>query len=76
MQTNENNTQTVGSDVIAAMLAAQDAAAREFWAYPDAEWQMAFQAQWLVSHGLPATVAHGGLTWGADDDISAKRRTS
>lgn len=58
-------TKTVGLEVIEAMLEAQDAAAREFWAYPDSEWQMAFQSQWLISHGLPATVSGGGLTWGA-----------
>jgi len=33
------------------MEAEMDAAAKAFWAYPDAAWQAAFQAEWLESHG-------------------------
>ena len=35
------------------MSADMDAAAKAFWAYPDAEWQAAFEAEWLDSHGYP-----------------------
>lgn len=31
------------------MLAAQDEAAREFWKYPDQEWQEAFQEAWRLA---------------------------
>ena len=34
------------------MLAAQDKAAREFWAYPGQEWQEEFQASYMRDHGM------------------------
>lgn len=37
--------------VAAAMAADMDAAAAEFWAYPDQEWQLRFEAQWLRERG-------------------------
>ncbi len=50
---------------VAAMKAAQDAAAAAFWAYPSAEWQMGFQADWLQSQlGVSTATGPDGLVWG------------
>lgn len=35
----------------AAMGAAMDAAAKEFWAYPETLWQLGFEMGWLQEHG-------------------------
>jgi hypothetical protein len=47
------------------MLADQDFAAREFWAYPPQEWQADFQEQWLLERGFSGTVVVEGVTYGA-----------
>jgi hypothetical protein len=39
------------------MAAEMDTAAKAFWAYPDAAWQAAFQAEWLESHGYREAAA-------------------
>jgi hypothetical protein len=51
-----NNAEFYGITVQAgaAMGAAMDEAAREFWAYPDERWQLAFEAKWLHDHGYEA----------------------
>ncbi len=38
-------------NVAAEMSAAMDIAASGYWAYPDTEWQIAFEKSWLESHG-------------------------
>lgn len=51
--------------IVTEMLAAQNVAANEFWAYPDADWQLSFQAEWLESHGFPSCVfAENGCIYG------------
>jgi hypothetical protein len=49
---------------IQSMRIAQEFATVEFWAYPDREWQVRFQADWLVQHGFPPSVKFRGLTYG------------
>ena len=39
------------------MSAEMDASAKAFWAYPDADWQAAFEADWLESHGYREAAA-------------------
>lgn len=57
----------ITSEQVAAMTAAQDSAAQEFWAYPSAEWQFGFQEQWLLeAFGEPRAQGPDGLVWGAD----------
>ena len=54
-----------------AMQSAQDIAAREYWAYPSAEWQMEFQSRWLRQTGLSETgraITQSGRAVGALDD--------
>jgi hypothetical protein len=51
---------------IAAMLRAQDHAAREFWVYPGRQWQAEFQAAWLVDKGFPPRVTVGSYVWGEE----------
>ena len=47
------------------MLAAQDAAAMEYWAYPDAQWQLWFQSEHLLRHyNVPHAKTPDGLVWG------------
>lgn len=39
-------------EIVAEKMAAEmDASAKTFWAYPDANWQAVFEADWLESHG-------------------------
>lgn len=47
-----NNTKTlhVTSKNFPAAFQAMDEAAREFWAYPDAEWQDDFLLHWAIEH--------------------------
>lgn len=54
----------VAPHVVADMLEAQDVAAAGFWAYPSAEWQNGFQANWLEAHGWARTVRCEGCTYG------------
>ena len=42
----------ISESVHAAMRAAQDKAASVFWKYPDADWQIQFQRQWLQAAGI------------------------
>ena len=42
----------ISESVYAAMRAAQDKAAASFWKYPDADWQLEFQRQWLQAAGI------------------------
>lgn len=44
----------ITTELAAEMAAAMDAAASEFWAYPDEEWQLAFEAEWLNERGIEA----------------------
>ena len=47
------------------MLAAQDEAAKYYWAYPDAQWQFEFQTVYLLSHyNVPQAKTPDGLVWG------------
>ena len=38
------------SDVFPEAFAAMDAAAKEFWMYPDEGWQMGFLEEWANAH--------------------------
>lgn len=38
------------NNIPAAAMAAMDQAAKAFWAYPNAEWQDAFLAQWMQTN--------------------------
>lgn len=61
-----NETQKIISrETMIDMLMAQDAAASQFWTYPDEHWQAIFQTRWLVERGFPCVVqdAHG-IVWG------------
>jgi hypothetical protein len=50
---------------ILRLVAAQDQAAKTFWAYPNAAWQIAFQADWLEKHeGVTCGTTSDGLFWG------------
>lgn len=56
---------TVSDETIAEMKAAQHEAARQFWAYPNLEWQANFQEHWLLERGFPAKVLDpAGLVYG------------
>ena len=45
------------------------AAAGEFWAYPDAEWQKDFQASWLEVHmGVSTALRCDGVLVGEDEE--------
>jgi hypothetical protein len=56
---------TITAAQLAAMRLAQDQAAAQFWAYPDAEWQAAFQAEWLMANlGVSCARDEEGRTWG------------
>ena len=44
-------------DVVAAMAADMDAAAKEFWAYPGEAWQYAFEEEWLYERGYVEAAA-------------------
>ena len=55
---------TATSADIAALKAAQDAAAAVFWAYPDKDWQARFQAKWLRNQGFAPLVVVEGIVWG------------
>lgn len=59
---------TLTQSQVAAMMAAQDAAAAKFWAYPGQEWQTAFQENWLAEHGLPiSAIGPDGLAYGRNE---------
>jgi hypothetical protein len=54
---------------ILALLAAQDRAARNFWAYPGEAWQITFQAAWLEEHeGVACGVTSDGIFWGETEE--------
>ena len=56
---------TITFDQRDAMLAAQDEAAKSYWAYPDAQWQFEFQTVYLLSHyNVPQAKTPDGLVWG------------
>ena len=56
---------TITTNQAAAMCAAQDAAAKSFWAYPDGHWQENFQAHWLSrQYGVCGAIDSEGLVWG------------
>lgn len=56
---------TITQEQQTAMLAAQDAAAAEFWMYPPAEWQAERQAEWLERNvGSRRATGPNGLVWG------------
>jgi hypothetical protein len=60
---------TITSAQLAAMKAAMDAAAAQFWAYPDQTWQANFQADWLEKHFCAdRAVSDDGLVWGRIED--------
>lgn len=51
-------------DQMTRMLAHQDMAAEEFYGYPDEDWQVEFQADWLQAElGVPAAT-YGHLFFG------------
>ena len=56
---------TLTNEQVHALKAAQDKAASQFWAYPDEEWQVGFQSQWLNKE-IGSTIAtdENGLVWG------------
>lgn len=60
-----------GIPVVAAeqMSADMDAAASEFWKYPDEEWQLNFEEKWLEDHGFPVAAAMARWREGDDTDI-------
>ena len=43
--------------ISAEMSAEMDVAAKAFWAYPDADWQASFEAEWLEGHGYNEAAA-------------------
>jgi len=58
---------TITNDQLAAMMAEQDAAAKTYWAYPDQDWQISFQASWLLGEiGADQAIDDKGLLYGAD----------
>lgn len=55
----------LNAEQVSAMKAAQDAAAKSFWAYPGTRWQMQFQADWLQrTIGTSQAIGPDGLAWG------------
>lgn len=58
---------TITQKQVSAMKAAQDLEAAAFWAYPDAAWQAAFQADWLQDHvGVRSAQGPDGLVFGEE----------
>ena len=59
------NVITLTNRQVDAMLAAQDVAASRFWAYPDDNWQMNFQADYLMlNYGTPTAKDPSDLYYG------------
>lgn len=51
-----------------ALEAAQEKAAKAFWAYPGREWQADFQAGWLLQNvGVSSARCHDGFFWGEEN---------
>ena len=50
---NVSTTSAVSEEVMQQMYAAMDLAAKEFWDYPDAQWQANFSKHWLYMNNPP-----------------------
>ena len=56
---------TLTNEQVKNLTADQDKAASGFWSYPDMEWQIEFQRQWLNKQfGETIATDKDGLMWG------------
>jgi hypothetical protein len=62
---NATNVVTISAQAVQNMKDEQDRAAAGFYAYPDADWQVGFQASWLMARfGVSMAQGPDGLIWG------------